>query len=209
MSPPTEFFQRLPEMSDRQLAEMLTKPEDYLPEALEAARAELRKRSVPVEQIATFDAQGEARRVNIEEEMEKRKWFPKIDSRQAAVKESKVIGCVFWVIAVIKAIGAAVLSDGVWTIVGISDSVMVTILAGIIFFWQIRPAAVLLALLSAAVVVIRAFDAIAVIRSADLGFFSVIVIGWLFFYPTIFFLLSLRAVQVTFKFHEFTIAQNA
>jgi len=66
MPPPPEFFRRLPETSDEDLFEMLTLPEQYQPEALQAAREELRKRNVPPERIAELDAQGEKHRVEVE-----------------------------------------------------------------------------------------------------------------------------------------------
>jgi hypothetical protein len=49
MSIPDEFYNQLPQRTDEQLYDMLAQSADYLPEALEAARRELRKRRLPPE----------------------------------------------------------------------------------------------------------------------------------------------------------------
>src|SRR6185369_2025053 len=46
---PQQFLKELPEKTDEQLYDMLGHADDYMPEALEAARTELRRRKLPPE----------------------------------------------------------------------------------------------------------------------------------------------------------------
>ena len=55
MSLPQEFWKDLAERSDEQLYDMLAHADDYVPEALEAVREELRKRDLPPERAAELE----------------------------------------------------------------------------------------------------------------------------------------------------------
>ena len=56
MSLPKEFWEKLPEKSDAHLYEMLVHKDDYLPEALEAAREEIQKRNLAPEREQELEA---------------------------------------------------------------------------------------------------------------------------------------------------------
>ncbi len=56
MSLPREYSKHLPERTDEQLYDVLAHSDDYLPEALEAVKEELRKRNVPRETAAQLEA---------------------------------------------------------------------------------------------------------------------------------------------------------
>jgi len=56
MSLPKNFPEQLAEKIDGDLYDMLAHPDDYLPEALAAAREELRKRNLPAERVAQLEA---------------------------------------------------------------------------------------------------------------------------------------------------------
>ncbi len=65
---PTEFWEELPQKTDAELYDIIAHKGDYLPEALEAAAEELRKRNLPAERLTQLrtaveeqDAQTEAR----------------------------------------------------------------------------------------------------------------------------------------------------
>ena len=47
---PKQFLEELPDKTDQQLYYMLANSDDYMPEALEAARAELRRRSLAIDE---------------------------------------------------------------------------------------------------------------------------------------------------------------
>ena len=53
---PQEFWKELPERTDEQLYDMLANSGDYVSEALEAVREELRKRNLPPERAAQLEA---------------------------------------------------------------------------------------------------------------------------------------------------------
>jgi hypothetical protein len=52
MSLPPDFWETLPQKTDIDLYDMLARADDYLPEALAAAKEELRKRNLPPEHTA-------------------------------------------------------------------------------------------------------------------------------------------------------------
>jgi hypothetical protein len=53
---PKDFWEQLPQKADGDLYEMLAHQDDYLPEALDAAREELRKRDLPPERVSQLKA---------------------------------------------------------------------------------------------------------------------------------------------------------
>jgi hypothetical protein len=55
MSLPKEFWEQLPEKTDGELYDMLAHQADYLPEALDATRDELRKRNLSPERVAQLE----------------------------------------------------------------------------------------------------------------------------------------------------------
>jgi hypothetical protein len=55
MSLPQDFWKQLPERTDAELYDMLTHPDDYQPEAIEAAKDELRKRNLAPERAAQLE----------------------------------------------------------------------------------------------------------------------------------------------------------
>jgi hypothetical protein len=63
MSLPPDFWETLPQKTDIDLYEMLAHPDDYLPEALAAAKEELRKRNLPPEQSARLEKIVESEKV--------------------------------------------------------------------------------------------------------------------------------------------------
>lgn len=56
MSLPQDFWEQLPERTDEELYGMLAHPDDYRPEALEAAKEELRKRNLAPVRTAQLEA---------------------------------------------------------------------------------------------------------------------------------------------------------
>ena len=60
MTLPREFWEALPQKSDAELYEILSREEDYLPEALAAAKDELSKRNVAPERIAELEKKVES-----------------------------------------------------------------------------------------------------------------------------------------------------
>jgi hypothetical protein len=69
MSLPKDFWEQLPLKSDSELFAMLTQQEDYLPEALAAAKAELSKRNLAPERTAQLETAAQSRKA---EEVSKR-----------------------------------------------------------------------------------------------------------------------------------------
>ena len=61
MKLPPDFAERLAEKTDDQLCQMLAEAPVYLPEAIEAARAELRRRGLTPERIAEIQTATQAR----------------------------------------------------------------------------------------------------------------------------------------------------
>jgi len=71
MKLPPGFAERLAEKTDEQLCEMVAQAQDYLPEALEAARTELCRRNLTPERMAEAEAAFRAKlaeRVRVAEE---------------------------------------------------------------------------------------------------------------------------------------------
>ena len=62
MKPPAEFYTKLPERTDEEIYVMIAHAEDYLPEAVVAARDELRRRNLSPGKVAMLEttAQGAA-----------------------------------------------------------------------------------------------------------------------------------------------------
>jgi hypothetical protein len=56
MSIPEDFWDQLPSKSDAELYDMLAHEQDYLPEALAAARQQLDKRNLAPQQVAQLEA---------------------------------------------------------------------------------------------------------------------------------------------------------
>jgi hypothetical protein len=56
MTLPKDFWDQLPLKSDAELYDMLTHEQDYLPQALAAARQEIEKRSLAPARVAEFEA---------------------------------------------------------------------------------------------------------------------------------------------------------
>ena len=59
---PQAFWKELPGRSDGQLYDMLAHPDDYQPEALEAAQEELRKRNLAPERAQQFEAAAQSQK---------------------------------------------------------------------------------------------------------------------------------------------------
>jgi len=62
MALPPDFQKQLPERTDADLFEMLAHRDDYLPEALDAAREELCRRNLPPDRVAQLQAAVEAQK---------------------------------------------------------------------------------------------------------------------------------------------------
>jgi hypothetical protein len=60
MALPTEFWEQLPLETDAELYDMLSHQEDYLPEAIAAARDELSKRNLAPERVAQLEARAQS-----------------------------------------------------------------------------------------------------------------------------------------------------
>jgi hypothetical protein len=192
---PTGFSKQLADLPDSQLSKMLSRPEDYLPEALEAARAELLRRNVSADTIAELDGHAEARRIakenkakEHEKEREKRKLFAKIESREEALKNIKAAARFFWIVAGIQAVAAFFLDP-----LGLPEAGIVAVLAGVLFWQSSRVAAILLMLISTTWTIGTCLNLLGISNAGGRNIFLAIVA----------FMLSLRAVQVTFKFHQF------
>ena len=64
---PTEFWHKLTQRSDKELYEMVTHAQDYLPEALEAIKGELNRRGLSHEQTAELEAVAQAQIIREED----------------------------------------------------------------------------------------------------------------------------------------------
>lgn len=71
------YVEKYKTYTNRQLAEMLQKPEDYLPEAIEAAREELKERNLSQEEMGSIQAEFVAIAEKIERKKEKQQDFRK------------------------------------------------------------------------------------------------------------------------------------
>ena len=56
MTLPNDFWEQLPLKTDAELYDMLAHPEDYLPDALAAAKEELGKRNLTVDRVSQLEA---------------------------------------------------------------------------------------------------------------------------------------------------------
>ena len=56
MNPPENLVQKITQKTDDELLAMFESPDDWLPEALDSARAELHRRNIPTERIAEADS---------------------------------------------------------------------------------------------------------------------------------------------------------
>jgi hypothetical protein len=56
MSLPADFWQKLPNRADSELYDIIVQQDDYQPEALDAVRAEIRRRGLPPEQLTDAEA---------------------------------------------------------------------------------------------------------------------------------------------------------
>jgi hypothetical protein len=66
MSLPKDFWEKLPRRTDAELHEMLTHPDDYLPEALAAAKEEWAKRKHGPEKAAEIEVATQVRAATVE-----------------------------------------------------------------------------------------------------------------------------------------------
>ena len=73
---PPEFLTQLPTKTDEELYEMLGQADDYLPEAIEAAREELRKRALPAERAANLEAAVQSQKVAVDARSQERLGWP-------------------------------------------------------------------------------------------------------------------------------------
>jgi hypothetical protein len=76
MSLPKGFVEQLPLKADADLYDMLAHQEDYLPEALTAAKEQLSKRNLPPERIAQIEAAAQAQRASAEVIAQERLGWP-------------------------------------------------------------------------------------------------------------------------------------
>ena len=76
MALPKDFWDRLPLREDHELYDMLAQPDDYLPEALAAAREELDKRKLAPERVAQLEARFESRKAVTEAHAQERLGWP-------------------------------------------------------------------------------------------------------------------------------------
>ena len=76
MTLPSEFWEQLPLMTDAELYDMLAHPEDYLPEALSAAKVELSKRNLPPEEVAQLEAKVQSQAAEAEARAQERLGWP-------------------------------------------------------------------------------------------------------------------------------------
>jgi len=70
MTLPPDFQKQLPEKTDADLCEMLAYHDDYLPEAIAAAREELGRRNLPPDRVAQLQAAVEAQKSQEEKKAE-------------------------------------------------------------------------------------------------------------------------------------------
>jgi hypothetical protein len=76
---PPDFQKQLPEKSDAELYEILAHRDDYLPEALDAARKELGRRNLPPDRVAQLQAEVEAQKSQEEKKAEiGLPWYAKV-----------------------------------------------------------------------------------------------------------------------------------
>ena len=76
MSLPKDFWEQLPQKSDGDLYDMLAHQDDYLPEALAAAREELRKRNLAPERVAQLEAAAQTHKAEEDTKAEVRLGWP-------------------------------------------------------------------------------------------------------------------------------------
>lgn len=76
MSLPKDFFVQLPLKTDGELYDMLAHQDDYLPEALEAAKDELAKRNLAPERVAQLEATVQSQKVAEETKAQERLGWP-------------------------------------------------------------------------------------------------------------------------------------
>ena len=76
MSLPREFWEELPQKTDAELYDILSHEEDYLPEALMAAKEELNKRNVAPERIAELETRAESQKKEENAKAEQRLSLP-------------------------------------------------------------------------------------------------------------------------------------
>jgi hypothetical protein len=60
---PQEFWDQLPEKSDKDLYDILAHGQDYLPEALAAVKEELQKRNLPAEKVLQIQAAVQSQKI--------------------------------------------------------------------------------------------------------------------------------------------------
>jgi hypothetical protein len=70
MTLPPDFQKQLPEKTDADLYEMLAHHDDYLPEAIDAAKEELGRRNLPPDRVAQLQAAVEAQKSQEEKKAE-------------------------------------------------------------------------------------------------------------------------------------------
>ncbi len=63
MALPQQFWDQLPEKSDKDLYDILSHGQDYLPEALAAVKEELQKRNLPAETVVQIQAAVESQKL--------------------------------------------------------------------------------------------------------------------------------------------------
>jgi hypothetical protein len=76
MSLPKDFGEQLPRKTDQELYDLLAHPDDYLPEALEAARGELSQRNLPPERAGQLAAAAQSKHATEEAKAQERLSWP-------------------------------------------------------------------------------------------------------------------------------------
>jgi hypothetical protein len=76
MTLPKDFWEQLPLKMDAELYDMLAHPDDYLPEALAAAKDELSKRNLAPERVAQLGAEVECQKAAADAKAQKRLDWP-------------------------------------------------------------------------------------------------------------------------------------
>ncbi len=76
MSLPKDFWEQLPVKADAELYDMLAHQEDYLPEALAAARDELSQRNLAPERVAQLEAGVRTQKAAAESKAQERLGWP-------------------------------------------------------------------------------------------------------------------------------------
>jgi hypothetical protein len=76
MSLPKDLWEQLPHKTDAELYDMLAHPDDYLPEALAAAKNELSKRHLPPARVAQLEAEAQSQVVAAEARAQERLGWP-------------------------------------------------------------------------------------------------------------------------------------